>query len=237
MTQQNSRRTPRGEATRARILDAARDLLRLRGFQHVTMADVAQRAGVAKGTPYRHWPSKEAMVIELLASDSQVGIEEVADELATDPGLVAPGRMFVRLLHFALDRPQLQAIQVQDFDLVGTLAADPRSREIVRAVGAPALVEHLVKVWRAHHLARTDRQAEQQAYILEMLVLATLESSGRAPEGYIYFAPEMRDEAVRTAVDDYLGIPGIDTGALEAAAHDAIDVLLRAARTPVDSSH
>lgn len=51
---------------RARILHAARDLFAEHGVE-VQMSDVADRAEVASGTVYRHFPTKEALVDALLA--------------------------------------------------------------------------------------------------------------------------------------------------------------------------
>ena len=58
-------RTPRTKAkeTRERILDAALDLFRRRGFQHTTMRQVAREAGMAVGAAYYYFHSKEALVM------------------------------------------------------------------------------------------------------------------------------------------------------------------------------
>ncbi|HXJ36286.1 MAG TPA: TetR/AcrR family transcriptional regulator [Candidatus Eisenbacteria bacterium] len=47
---------------RARIVDAARRLFASRGFDEVTMADVAADAGVARATVFNHFGSKHALV-------------------------------------------------------------------------------------------------------------------------------------------------------------------------------
>ncbi len=55
-------RTPRGRETRARILDAALDLFRERGYDDTTMRAVARRAGVALGNAYYYFQSKEHLI-------------------------------------------------------------------------------------------------------------------------------------------------------------------------------
>jgi AcrR family transcriptional regulator len=55
------------EADRA-IAEAIVGLLIERGYQEVTIERVAARAGVAKTTIYRRWPSKAEMVVEAVCS-------------------------------------------------------------------------------------------------------------------------------------------------------------------------
>ena len=59
---------PRGnkEKTRERILEAAIQVFEERGFGAASVDQIAQRAGVAKGTVYLHFPSKEALFVEAL---------------------------------------------------------------------------------------------------------------------------------------------------------------------------
>jgi len=55
--------TPKAEATGQKILDAALDLFRERGFDAATMREIAQRADVATGAAYYYYPSKDALVL------------------------------------------------------------------------------------------------------------------------------------------------------------------------------
>jgi AcrR family transcriptional regulator len=55
--------TPKAEDTRRRILAAALDLFRERGFAETTMRDIARKADVATGAAYYYFPSKEAIVM------------------------------------------------------------------------------------------------------------------------------------------------------------------------------
>jgi AcrR family transcriptional regulator len=54
-------RTPRGERTLRKILDAAREELGERGFSDSSIVGITQRAGVALGTFYTYFDSKEAL--------------------------------------------------------------------------------------------------------------------------------------------------------------------------------
>lgn len=50
-----------GETTRAQVLSAAEAEFGQHGFHAASIADIARRAGVAHGTVYRYFPSKEAL--------------------------------------------------------------------------------------------------------------------------------------------------------------------------------
>lgn len=59
-------RSRRREDTRQRLYEAAVDLIAERGYSATTVEDIAERAGVAKGTVYYNFPSKTALFEELL---------------------------------------------------------------------------------------------------------------------------------------------------------------------------
>src|ERR671923_2051869 len=55
-----------GPGARERILDAAYELFARRGIRAVGIDEVIDRAGVAKATLYRHFPSKDDLVLAFL---------------------------------------------------------------------------------------------------------------------------------------------------------------------------
>jgi AcrR family transcriptional regulator len=83
------RPTPRTEARRAevrdRIVRAALDLIRHGGYREASVAAVAEAAGVATGTVYRHFPSKAELFAEVFRVASQHEVDAVADAMSA-PG-------------------------------------------------------------------------------------------------------------------------------------------------------
>ncbi|MDQ1229709.1 TetR/AcrR family transcriptional regulator [Sphingomonas sp. SORGH_AS_0879] len=55
------------KTSRAAIVDAAVQLIRERGFAGMSMQELADRVGLLKGSLYSHFPSKAALVPEVLA--------------------------------------------------------------------------------------------------------------------------------------------------------------------------
>src|SRR6202167_1652765 len=60
----------RSEAARQAVLEAADDLLVERGFAGLTIEGIAARAGVAKQTIYRWWPSKAEILMDAFVDDA-----------------------------------------------------------------------------------------------------------------------------------------------------------------------
>jgi AcrR family transcriptional regulator len=56
----------RGEETRNRILDAALEAFARYGYDATGVAEICRRAGVTKGGFYHHFPSKQAVFLEML---------------------------------------------------------------------------------------------------------------------------------------------------------------------------
>jgi AcrR family transcriptional regulator len=64
----NPRRRPKGDKrarTRAKLLQAARELTRKKGFEHTTMEDIAHRAGMTTGAIYGSFRNRDELFIAL----------------------------------------------------------------------------------------------------------------------------------------------------------------------------
>src|ERR1700722_11243779 len=79
--------------TRQTISDAATTMFATRGFDHVTVSEVAARVGVSEKTIYNYFPNKESMVLdsadESLAEMAHALQERRPDEALTDAVLRA----------------------------------------------------------------------------------------------------------------------------------------------------
>jgi AcrR family transcriptional regulator len=68
-------------ARRERMLDAALELAFEGGWDAVQMREVSTRAGVALGTLYRYFPSKEQLLVSVMLDQ----VRALADRLAVRP--------------------------------------------------------------------------------------------------------------------------------------------------------
>jgi AcrR family transcriptional regulator len=63
--------TPRGEATRRRLLDAAEEVFGEMGYYEASVSEITRRAGVAQGTFYIYFHSKRETFVELVEDISE----------------------------------------------------------------------------------------------------------------------------------------------------------------------
>jgi AcrR family transcriptional regulator len=72
--------------TRERLLRAARAVIEEGGYSAATVAAIADRAGVAAGTLYRHFSSKEELFVELFRAVCDREVEAMRAAAAAMPG-------------------------------------------------------------------------------------------------------------------------------------------------------
>lgn len=104
-------RTRRKQARPAELLSAALDCFVEKGFAATRMDDIARRAGVAKGTFYLYFPSKEA-VFEALVRETllpRIAAVELSSAMA-GLGAEAKLRAILAMLGQVLADPKLVAI-------------------------------------------------------------------------------------------------------------------------------
>lgn len=100
---------------RERILDAAADLMARHGYQGVNLADIGAAAGIVGSGVYRHFDSKNAILVELLdrvvdrlLTDAEVGLRQASDPRATLVALVT-GQV-----RFTIDERTLCQVYLQE---------------------------------------------------------------------------------------------------------------------------
>ncbi|WP_086821114.1 TetR/AcrR family transcriptional regulator [Allokutzneria sp. NRRL B-24872] len=59
------------EQTRQRIFEAFAGLMYERGFDRITLADIASAAGVGRTAMYNHFPDKEALLVAYAAAETE----------------------------------------------------------------------------------------------------------------------------------------------------------------------
>ncbi|GAB2452424.1 TetR/AcrR family transcriptional regulator [Xylanimonas ulmi] len=150
---------PRDLTRDADILEAARAELAAHGYERMTMAGVATRAGAGKATVYRRWPSKAELVIDTIACTARAALrlEDVPDTGSLRGDLDA-----------------LRALKHKDegvWEALAGIAAELQHSPELAAVAKERLVRPRVAVVRGL-LARAQERGELAAGLdLDLLAL------------------------------------------------------------------
>lgn len=103
---QRARKAEDKEGRRRLILGAARELWAKATFATFNMADVAERAGLAKGTVYIYFATKEALLLDLLHEELEAWLG-VMDARLDQGGVWTPKRVAQLFAETLDERPML----------------------------------------------------------------------------------------------------------------------------------
>jgi AcrR family transcriptional regulator len=138
---------------REQILDAAAELFAAKGFHGVSVGELGRACGITGPALYKHFPSKDAVLAEMLVSISERLLDEGRDRVARAADAAAALEALVAWhIDFALRHRALIVVQDRDWQ-----SLPPEARERVRA-----LQREYVDVWaaqlrRLHRGLHTDR--------------------------------------------------------------------------------
>jgi len=112
---ERGRRDANEPATRARILEGAVRAVARYGLAKLAMSDVSQSAGVSRGTLYRYFPTREALLDALAQREAERFFERVVE--ATQSAPAGEARLRVLLEHATREvraHPALQRLLDSD---------------------------------------------------------------------------------------------------------------------------
>lgn len=167
--------------TRATILEAATRVLYERGIDGVGVAELCARIGVSKETLYRHFGTKDGLVVAMLEARSErvtTWLTEAADNAGEDPA------------------DQLTAV----FDALGQWYGEPDFRGCAMVNAA---AQHHVDAVRALTARHLDRYLELLTGIATRAGAAEPEVLGRQLLMLVEGATVMADQLGAAAVGEY----------------------------------
>ncbi|MCD6351387.1 MAG: TetR/AcrR family transcriptional regulator [Armatimonadetes bacterium] len=117
---------------RERILEAASVVIGDKGFHAASMRDLAEAAGVALGTLYLYFDSKQALLTALVEDLAQKVAEQLREAASGRSAVEALGQFIARWLKFfRSQRPQVRAV------LAEALFDEELARSVRRAIMQP----------------------------------------------------------------------------------------------------
>jgi len=193
------------------ILDTATVLFAEQPWEKVTVAKLAERSGIGKGTVYKHFVCKEEILARLVLDFNQACLPIYADLAQVDPPLLALRRIFRKAFDLLLDSPALAQLIMycSRKDFQARLRAEYRER--FRAV-EQAYVELFNRILE-RAMANGDLPA-QSVDSLFIGILAAFEGAiARIASGSVFLAlqPISREQYLDSVTDFMLaGVLGMD---------------------------
>ena len=126
-------------ATRARIADAALELFVERGYGDTSIDQIADAAGVGRRTVFRHFASKEAMLVDHLVVRRELAVQRLDERPADEPPLVSLHAVLRELSEAGYDRRMLAQIR-------SVLASEPGTLRAAVALNVQAFERSIVTV-------------------------------------------------------------------------------------------
>jgi len=145
---------------RERIIAAARELFRTKGFEQTTTAEIAELADVGKGTLFFHAGSKEELLVMMFQQDMGRAIDRAFATMPKPPLLnqamhvfdamlrqdrrdLELSRIFVKELAFVKgDHHGIDAVTESFFDRMSVLIERAKQRGEIRSSVAPRLLAY-----------------------------------------------------------------------------------------------
>ncbi|RDI49642.1 TetR/AcrR family transcriptional regulator [Nocardia mexicana] len=173
----------RSEAARRdraeRVLDAAGELLLRLGYRRATVDDVADRAGVGKGTVYLHWKTREALFLAVLQREVVASMDQLVAALKADAAVGVLHRLTE--VHFlnVMRRPLLRALYTSDPGVLGKLATALHAKQGERHHDA---FDDYLRLLADNGLLRDDLPIREISYAYHAILHGYLGADGSSPE-------------------------------------------------------
>jgi AcrR family transcriptional regulator len=208
-----------------RILDAAAVLILRWGYNKTTIDDIARQAGVAKGTIYLHWKTREDLFAALMKREKAELAADVQQRIAADPSGATLRGLLKHSALALMQRPLMKAVLLRDMDVIGKLAHSEQASAayLERLAGFTTYLE----VLRAHDLVRTDLSLRAQVYMVSAIFMGFFLVAPLAPDEFMLSDQERAElmaETVHRAFEP--GQPG-SSDALQSASSAFVQYLNR----------
>ncbi len=152
-----------------RILDAAEDLIISHGYDKMTMADVADCAGVSRGIVYLHFRGKDGLLDALLAREFPLYAQTWLERIEADPWGGTVGGLIRSTLYAINSRPLMAAITKRDKRVFGSYIHKPKN--VFASMQAQSITTDLTREMQEAGAIRRDVDAAVIAYLIDTLFL------------------------------------------------------------------
>ncbi len=190
--EERSKREQRAE----RILDAAAELMLRWGYNKTTIDDIARYAGVAKGTIYLHWKTREDLFTALMRREYIRLVEDVQQRISGDPEGGTLHGITKHSMLATMKSPLMKAVLLRDTDLLGEwmrkeYASPSFSEQIAQSLA-------LFELFRGRGVVRDDIDVRKQVYMLDAITMGFLLIDQYMPDDFKYSDEEIAEMTAET---------------------------------------
>jgi AcrR family transcriptional regulator len=190
--EERSKREQRAE----RILDAAAELMLRWGYNKTTIDDIARYAGVAKGTIYLHWKTREDLFTALMRREYIRLVEDVQQRMSGDPEGGTLHGITKHSMLATMKSPLMKAVLLRDTDLLGEwmrkeYASPSFSEQIAQSLA-------LFELFRGRGVVRDDIDVRKQVYMLDAITMGFLLIDQYMPDDFKYSDEEIAEMTAET---------------------------------------
>jgi len=217
--QEVSRRRERAH----RILDAAAALILRWGYNKTTLDDVSRQAGIAKGTIYLHWKTREELFAALVKREKVEMAEDIKQRITEDPEGATLRGMLKHSALALMKRPLLKAVFLRDMEVLGKLARSEHSSATYaeRMTGFKTYLELL----REHNLVRTDLSLRAQVYMFSAIFAGFFLVGPLMPDEFALPDEELADLIAETVHCTLEPARSVSSAELQSVSHTFIQYL------------
>lgn len=164
--------SPKAQATRGKILQAANDLFYQHGFNATGVDRIIAAAGVAKGNFFYHFKSKEALATAVLdwhrdLAFAEIGLQEILAEPSPGQALLVLLRRMASRMSCGTDACRVRGCFFGNFALELAVGSEPVRRKVQEIFdGIRALIRDLIEKAQAKGEVRADLDADQTAGLI-----------------------------------------------------------------------
>ena len=164
-----------------RILDTAAALILRWGYDKTTIDDIAKQSGVAKGTIYLHWKTREDLLSSLIEREKLAMARDIKEQILASDDAITLSAIFRYSALAHLKRPLLKSILLNETAVVGKITQGSHSAMYLEQI--QAFMAYL-KLLRGLGVVRTEPEISTQAYMLAAIYMGFLSTQTLIPKDF-----------------------------------------------------
>jgi AcrR family transcriptional regulator len=175
--------SPQKRRARAeRILNAAVKLIERWGYDKTTIDDIAHEAGVAKGTIYLHWKTREDLFMSVIMREALAVIESLQQYIVENADSFAFHTLFPYAFLRYQERPLVKALLTNDVSLLGSMAQHDYLQGNSIARRKVLFAHAILAQMQEEGLLRSDLSLKRLEYMLTALFMGYMTLDPLWPE-------------------------------------------------------